>query len=515
VSAVGDVRNALHRGGYSPIPVNGKKPAPSAWEQKLQTNPEEIALWETVFPDAINTGILTKLTPAFDIDILNPEAAAAVEDLARERFEEHGYILVRTGKAPKRAIPFRTDTPFKKIVRNLISPCSSEQNPEKLELLADGQQLVVFGTHKDTGKPYSWHGGEPGKVKWEDLPYLSAAEAQALVDDAEHLLTTEFGYQRVAQRPKEQAKANGQAPAAGSNDWGWLVSNILNGHELHDSICAVAAKLVASGMAEAAAVNLVRGWLESSTAPRDDRWQERLDEIPRAVSSASAKFAKDKTPPPDDSKPLIKSSPEFVKDFVPPNYLVDGLLQRRYCYALTARTGDGKTALALLLAACVDQGIAFGGHGTEKGRVLFFAGENPDDIRARWIAMSVTMNFDIDKSDVHFIPGTFKISALIERITAEVVALGGVALIIVDTSAAYYESDDENSNTQQGTHARRLRNLVNLQGGPTVLINAHPIKNAADDNLSPRLALPMRLPPLAVRASMALDLASAAASFGQ
>ena len=42
----------------------------------------------------------------------------AVEELARERFEERGYVLVRIGKAPKRAVLLRTDTPFPKIVRN-------------------------------------------------------------------------------------------------------------------------------------------------------------------------------------------------------------------------------------------------------------------------------------------------------------------------------------------------------------------------------------------------------------
>ena len=294
-----EVRNALHLAGYSPIPVNGKKPAPSAWQQKLQTNSDEIALWDRTFPDALNTGILTRITPTLDIDLLNPEAAAAVEDLARERFEEGGHILVRIGKAPKRAILFRTDAPFKKIVCNLVPPSGSEQNSEKLELLADGQQVVVFGIHKDTGKHYSWHGGEPGKVKWEDLPFLSADDAVTLIRDAEQLLITEYGYRPVAPRLKEDAKANGQAPpgGGGSQDWGWLVSNILNGHELHDSICPMAAKLAASGMSGGAAVNFLRGLLECSNASRDERWQERYDEIPRAVASAKGKFGQSPNAP--------------------------------------------------------------------------------------------------------------------------------------------------------------------------------------------------------------------------
>ena len=61
-----------------------------------------------------------------------------------------------------------------------------------------------------------------------------------------------------------------------------------------------------------------------------------------------------------------------------------------------------------------------------------------------------------------------------------------VALITVDTSAAYFEGDDENSNTQQMAHAVMLRSLTEMPGGPCVLIPCHLVKNATDDNLIPR-----------------------------
>ena len=43
-----------------------------------------------------------------------------------------------------------------------------------------------------------------------------------------------------------------------------------------------------------------------------------------------------------------------------------GVLQRRFFYALTAPTGHGKTAIMLLLAACVAQGKPFAGKVTKK-----------------------------------------------------------------------------------------------------------------------------------------------------
>jgi hypothetical protein len=106
---------------------------------------------------------------------MHPEAAAAVEDLARERFEERGCLLVRYGKAPKRALLFRTDEPFRKIARSFSYPNCDPKHPPKIEILANGQQIVAFGTHPETNRAYSWHGGEPGEVKREDLPYMRSA----------------------------------------------------------------------------------------------------------------------------------------------------------------------------------------------------------------------------------------------------------------------------------------------------------------------------------------------------
>jgi len=186
------------------------------------------------------------------------------------------------------------------------------------------------------------------------------------------------------------------------------------------------------------------------------------------------------------STPIIQSSARFVGGFLPPDYLIDGILQRRFLYSLTGKTGAGKTAVALFMAASVGLGRTIGDHGVQQGRVIYFAGENADDVRARWIALAQQMDFEIENIDVHFIPKRLKISEMADQIRQEVTALGGAALIVVDTSIAYSEADDENSNVQQAAHAARLRSLIELPGGPTVLVLCHPVKNASDDNLIPR-----------------------------
>jgi hypothetical protein len=191
---------------------------------------------------------------------------------------------------------------------------------------------------------------------------------------------------------------------------------------------------------------------------------------------------------PDIGVRLVKTLREFLDGFVPPDYLLDGILQRRFVYALTAQTGHGKTALALLIARIVggsDPKATLGKHGTEKGQIVYFAGENPDDLRMR--VLGDEHLYKDDKARISFIPGTFSIEAMRARIEIEIKQLGGVDLVIVDTSAAYFNGKDELSNTEMGAHARMLRTLTTLPGGPCVLVLCHPVKHVTDPSqLLPR-----------------------------
>jgi hypothetical protein len=180
------------------------------------------------------------------------------------------------------------------------------------------------------------------------------------------------------------------------------------------------------------------------------------------------------------------SSAVFVKNFVPPDYLLDGVLLRGYVYAFTANTGHGKTAVCLALTEAIARGVDFAGREVTKGRVLYFAGENPDDVRLRWIAMAEQHKFDVDAIEVNFIPGTFDIDKFEKLIRAKVDEVGGVILVIIDTSPAYFHGDDENANVAMIQHAQMLYKLRTLPGKPTVLAACHPVKNAGKDNLIPR-----------------------------
>lgn len=191
-------------------------------------------------------------------------------------------------------------------------------------------------------------------------------------------------------------------------------------------------------------------------------------------------------PAPKQSAWQVQTAGDFVADFVAPEYLIDGIAQRGRLYTLTAPTGHGKTAVMLYAAMSVATGNEFCNLEIEHGDVLFLAGENPDDVRARVIATMEFYNIDPDKCRLHFIAGTFSIRADMERLHAEAAKLPNLVLVVIDTFAAYFDGEDENSNAQALDFARVARSLTVVEGKPAVIMPAHPIKNAQKGNLTPK-----------------------------
>jgi hypothetical protein len=277
-----ETRLSLLDGGYCPTPLNGKVPILKEWQRRPKPTREEIALWSRTHPAAENTGVLTRLTPTLDIDILDPDAAKAVEDLVRKHFEDKGRICVRFGRLPKRCVPFRTDTPFPKITVNFAGPDGAPD--EKLEHLCDGQQVVVDGIHPDTQQPYAWFGGAPGEIARDDLPPISAEEAQTLIDDCVRCLVEGFGYRVKPTKPSR--RGNGADDAPSPTDWSFTPDDLID----HDRLAALAMKLIKSGMNPGACVNFLRTNVEALANVDEERRQRRLKEIPNLVESAEAKL---------------------------------------------------------------------------------------------------------------------------------------------------------------------------------------------------------------------------------
>lgn len=375
-----DIRTRLLTAGFAPLPVKDKKPPIEEWQKRTTTTPDDLESWQKLYPNAKSTGVLTRLMPTLDADIKDQKAAEAIEAMVRERFEDRGCILVRIGNAPKRAIPFRTDTPFKKIVVNLVAPGGKPEDGEKIELLGNGQQVVVAGIHPDTKRPYEWFGGEPGEIKLEELPHISEAEAISVVDDAVKLLRDKYGYQLATTKPAN----NGDA----SENWSFLFDNIRRGVALHESLCVLAAKMVVAGTGGGAVINILRGWMETSDMAHDERWRERYDDIPRAVATAEEKFA-----PSHPATAVILESffaEELEQQPVEPvDWSVEDFIPSDAVTGFFGDGGTGKDLLLFMLGACAISGKPWLGKQVKASRVLYFPIEdNKKELRRRQAAIA-------------------------------------------------------------------------------------------------------------------------------
>jgi hypothetical protein len=106
----------------------------------------------------------------------------------------------------------------------------------------------------------------------------------------------------------------------------------------------------------------------------------------------------------------------------------------------------------------------------------------------RLIGMEDRMGFDRADLDLLIIDKVFDLEKNLDRIRKEVSDFGGnIGLVIIDTSAAMFQGDDDNNNVQALAHAKAQRRLCDLPGRPCVLPLVHPTKHVTkQEDLLPR-----------------------------
>lgn len=160
-----------------PIRVGGKAPGFDGWE-KSRATVGQLKDWLENGHRQCGVGILTKNTPAIDIDIRDEEMAELMDAYVRKHL---GGTLMRVGQAPKRMFLFRCDKPFRKM-RTTVRKDDEWDQKHQIEVLAEGQQVVAFHKHPDTGKPYFWPGDgmNPLEVTASELPTLTEEQIIAM-----------------------------------------------------------------------------------------------------------------------------------------------------------------------------------------------------------------------------------------------------------------------------------------------------------------------------------------------
>lgn len=181
--------------------------------------------------------------------------------------------------------------------------------------------------------------------------------------------------------------------------------------------------------------------------------------------------------------PVCQTIDEFLQEGDAPVWLVGGIIQSNYLYALTAPTNHGKTAVSLVMALCIAAGIPFAGRPTKQAKVLILCGENIDGFRLRMRATMESLGITLAdiKGWVFVLPQANGLCFLLEQIKKDAESMGELGFVLVDTSVSFFAGDNENDNQQAYSHARDLRELTMLPGKPACVVNCHPAAGASKD----------------------------------
>lgn len=144
----------------------------------------------------------------------------------------------------------------------------------------------------------------------------------------------------------------------------------------------------------------------------------------------------------------------------PPDWLVDGFLERESLALLFGDSEAGKSFVAVDVTCCIATGTPWHGRTVGQGPVAVIAGEGQKGLKRRFMAWGIRHGLDIDRAPIFISSGAASfldrqsmadVEVAIETVAAE---HGNPALIVVDTLARNFGPGDENSTNDMGEFVR-------------------------------------------------------------
>ena len=490
--------------GYEPIPVfdpaarcrsPGKQPAVRGWQRLWETERrEDIPIWELMWANARNTGILAAGLRVIDGDVDRPDVAIAVRALAEQRL---GKTIVRTREgSPRFSMVYRAadGQPGKGSVAGKLG---------KVEVLGAGQQFVAYGKHL-SGKRLRWPDGGPDTVPRDSLPAVTEKQIASFLADAGALIEAtpaaqaEQGLEAVVQNdhqtsrhgltadPELVADALLQIPNDGPADW----------ERWNHTLMAVYNATENKGQLEEEA----REWSAKHPAHDDEefdaRWLHYSGSPPARIGAGSLfHLAREATgwtraPAPSDHDIDAMFPADDVFDerrreryrvytvaecaSAPPRgYIVKNLLAPRDVGSIFGPPAAGKSMLAPQMGYMVALGRTVFGQRVRKGKVLYVAAEDLTGMLKRVTALKREHG---DTPDFLVMAG---VSDLLTKASPDLAALRKVveerrpALIVVDTLAMAFPGLKENEADDMGRVIGIARGLTQWDAA-VVLIHHEP-----------------------------------------
>ena len=363
-----------------------KRPFMKGWQRyRFQEGDESRYVYE-------GCGLLTRFAPAADIDVWHEVLAAKLEMLALTIL---GAAPIRYGQAPKRALLYRTCTPFKKLrsreYRHSSDP--AEAKPHAVEFLGDGQQIVAYAAQSPvTRRPYRRNdASHPLTVRHADLTEIGAEAAARFLREADALIAAEPGFapvspQALSIQEAAQAETSDELTARDVQQCRDALRAIPNDDVPYDAwalmLCAVKGALGAEGEED------FRAWSAKSSKHKDDWTRVEYQRChPERIGAGTiyylARKAVDGGPKMSASLTRKKPASRSRSHWPSRNSSSPAIRRSAQLVELRAEGGAGKTTFCLWEAVHIALGRPlFGAEVVKPGAVLFITAEDDKAILA-------------------------------------------------------------------------------------------------------------------------------------
>jgi AAA domain len=170
-----------------------------------------------------------------------------------------------------------------------------------------------------------------------------------------------------------------------------------------------------------------------------------------------------------------------LRELPPPEWLVQGLLKKQSLSVLYGPSGEGKSFVALDIAASIGAGRDWHGRKVDQGPVIYVVAEGGRGILRRVDAWTATNHTNTDSLFIVAEPVQVRNEAHRFMLIHQIAKLGRKpALVVFDTFARCFVGGDENDAKDVGAFVAAVQEFQREVGGAAVLIVHHTGKTDKD-----------------------------------
>lgn len=250
------------------------------------------------------------------------------------------------------------------------------------------------------------------------------------------------------------------------------VAAVMSG-SFHEPLNIIAASMISTGAHPAAVTNMLRGLMNAYPGSKDERWEQRLKDIPRCVRGAEEKFKPTHAPPLIDpetgeilpAEPLpplfehVGSGLDIIADV---DWTIERYVEHDAVSMVYGPSGVGKSFVVLGMACCVATGTPWFGMPVKQGPVFYIAGEGHNGLMRRFKAWETGEGVSLRDAPLYKsrkaigLLNESEALLLKEELQRMVDEFGRPSLICVDTLARNFGDGDENSTEDMSKFIRVL-----------------------------------------------------------